>query len=182
MERQPIRVALVGASGYTGLEALRLLLQHPDVELTAMCAGRNAGEEMASVAPAFTGLNLPRLESFDARFVAERAEYAFLGLPHGTAQEATAQLLAQGVKVIDLSADHRFDDPAFYGRVYSEHAHPESLTQTVYGLPELNRGQIAKTNLVGCPGCYPTSVILAALPAQRAGLLGSDRILSLIHI
>jgi N-acetyl-gamma-glutamyl-phosphate reductase len=178
MERQPIRVALVGASGYTGLEALRLLLEHPYVELTALCAGRSAGEEMATVAPAFTGLDLPRLESFDARTIAERAEYAFLGLPHGTAQDATAELLAEGVKVIDLSADHRFDDPAFYGRVYSEHAHPDSLAQTVYGLPELNRAQIRETNLVGCPGCYPTSVILAASPAQRAGLLSSSQIIA----
>jgi N-acetyl-gamma-glutamyl-phosphate reductase len=178
MLRESFRVALVGASGYTGLEALRLLLEHPAVELTILCAGRRAGEEMAAVAPAFTGLDLPVLESFDAKAVAQAADFAFLGLPHGTAQDAVAELLAEGVRIIDLSADHRFDDPAFYGSVYSEHAHPASLEHTVYGLPEHNRDRIKDARLVGCPGCYPTSVILAAAPAQQAGILSSNEVIA----
>jgi N-acetyl-gamma-glutamyl-phosphate reductase len=127
------RVALVGASGYTGTEALRLLLQHPAIQVTMLCAGRQAGRDIADITPSFTGINLPRMVTFDADSVAAAADYAFLGLPHGTAQAATSALLDRGVKVIDLSADHRFEDADFYGRVYSPHAHPKSLDQTVYG-------------------------------------------------
>jgi N-acetyl-gamma-glutamyl-phosphate reductase len=173
-----VRVALVGASGYTGTEALRLLLQHPHVQITMLCAGRQAGKHVSQITPSFSGIDLPAMVPFDAKSVASVADYAFLGLPHGMAQEATAQLLAEGVRVIDLSADHRFDDPHFYASVYSEHAYPESLAHTVYGLPELNREQIRKTQLVGCPGCYPTSVILAAHPAQTAGILSSNEIIA----
>lgn len=168
------RAALVGASGYGGLEALRLLSQHPEVRITALCAGRKAGHPLAEVAPAFTGVDHPPLERFDADAIAAAADFAFLALPHGTSQDAAAELLDRGVRVIDLSADHRFDDPAFYAAVYSEHRHPKSLGETVYGLPELNRDRIAKSRLVGCAGCYPTSVILAASPAVRAGWVTGD--------
>ena len=173
-----VPVALVGASGYTGTEALRLILQHPHMALTMLCAGRAAGRHVEDITPAFSGFDLPTMVPFDADRVAQAADYAFLCLPHGTAQDATAALLKRGVKVIDLSADHRFDDPAFYETVYSTHLHPESLTQTVYGLPELNRDKIREANLVGCAGCYPTSVILAAYPAQSAGLLSSNQIIA----
>jgi N-acetyl-gamma-glutamyl-phosphate reductase len=172
------RAALVGASGYTGTEALRLLLQHPNIELTMLCAGRQAGKHIADITPAFTGLNLPKMVPFDPDLVAACSQYAFLGLPHGTAQPATAALLERGVKVIDLSADHRFEDPELYSRIYAPHSNPESLEQTVYGLPELNRERIRKTRLVGCPGCYPTSVILAAHPAHVAGILASAEIIA----
>ncbi len=164
-----LRVALVGASGYTGIEALRLLSQHPAVQLTALCAGRMAGMPLDRVAPAFTGLDAPPLEPFDAKAVAEKADYAFLALPHGTAQDAAADLLAEGVRVIDLSADHRFADPARYAAIYGEHRRPESLAETVYGLAEHHRHRIRDSRLVGCPGCYPTAVTLAAAPAVRAG-------------
>jgi len=176
--KDAVRVALVGASGYTGVEALRLLLTHPRVQLTALCAGRRAGQPLAEVAPAFTAIEAPPLTRFDPDTVAQRADFAMLGLPHGTAQHATAELLARGVRVIDLSADHRFDDPAFYASVYDTHQHPESLAHTVYGLPERNRDRIRSARLVGCPGCYPTSVILGAGPAQFGGLLASDEIIA----
>lgn len=168
------RVALVGASGYTGIEALRLLTQHPAVQLTALCAGRNAGLPLDRVAPAFTGLDTPRLEPFDALAVSKEAEFAFLALPHGTAQDAAADLLAEGVRVIDLSADHRFADATRYASIYGEHARPESLKETVYGLPEHHREAIRETRLVGCPGCYPTAVTLAAAPIVRAGWTVGD--------
>jgi N-acetyl-gamma-glutamyl-phosphate reductase len=171
-------VALVGASGYTGTEALRLLLQHPNIQLKMLCAGRQAGKDISEITPSFTGLELPKMVSFDPDRVADVAEYAFLGLPHGTAQPATAALLERGVKVIDLSADHRFEDPDLYGRIYEPHSHPASLGETVYGLPELNRERIRNTRLVGCPGCYPTSVILAAHPAWAAEIIASEQIIA----
>ncbi|MEE2788068.1 MAG: N-acetyl-gamma-glutamyl-phosphate reductase [Myxococcota bacterium] len=173
-----LSVALVGASGYTGTEALRLILQHPHMALTALSAGRAAGIDIAKTTPAFTGYGLPTPMRFDADLIAERAAYALLGLPHGAAQDATAQLLERGVKVIDMSADHRFSDPALYAQIYAEHAHPTSLAETVYGLPELHRQHIKDTRLVGCPGCYPTSVILAAWPAVRASLVDTDDIVA----
>ena len=115
---------------------------------------------------------------FDPDQVAAECEFAILGLPHGTAQQATAQLLERGVRVIDLSADHRFADAAVYESIYGQHSCPESLTQTVYGLPEINRQMISSAQLVGCPGCYPTSVILGCLPAVRAGILETDQIIA----
>lgn len=173
------RVALVGASGYTGVEALRLLLRHPGVRLTALCAGRRAGEPMAAVAPAFTGIPTPPLTPFDPDAIAETAEIALLALPHGAAQDAAAALLDRDIRVIDLSADHRFTDPTAYARVYGHpHRHPERLAEAIYGLPEHNRARIITARLVACPGCYPTSVILAAAPARRAGLLASDEIIA----
>lgn len=176
MERVP--VALVGATGYTGAEALRLLLQHPGVRIAALCAERNAGKPLAEVLPPFAGVALPPLEAFDAAAVARAASFVFLGLPHGAAQHAAADLLAAGARVIDLSADHRFDDPDAYAAVYGAHQRPESLAHTVYGLPEHNRERIRGARLVGCPGCYPTSVILAATPARRAGLVADDEVLA----
>lgn len=178
MSNRSLRVALVGASGYTGVEALRLLLTHPNVELTALCAGRSAGQPLSEVAPAMTEIEAPPLVLFDADEVAQKADFAMLALPHGTAQHAAADLMDRGVRVIDLSADHRFDDPAFYAAVYSTHQRPESLEHTVYGLPELNRDRIRDARLVGCPGCYPTSVILGAGPAQRAGLLAGNELIA----
>ncbi|MGC6417548.1 MAG: N-acetyl-gamma-glutamyl-phosphate reductase [Bradymonadia bacterium] len=171
-------VALVGASGYTGTEALRLLLQHPGVDLRILCAGRQAGREVADITPSFYGVELPTMVRFDADQVAAECEFAFLGLPHGTAQQATAQLLDRGVRVIDLSADHRFSDPAVYEAIYSTHTCPESLKRTVYGLPEINRQEIVGAQLVGCPGCYPTSVILGCLPAVRANLVEHNQIIA----
>lgn len=173
-----IRAAVVGVSGYTGAECLRLLRGHPNVELTALCAGRRAGDPLESILPPLAGLsNLP-VGAFDPDAVAEAADFAFLCLPHRTAQEAAAALMARGVRVIDLSADHRFDDPVLYGRIYGEHKHPESLAHTVYGLPERDRRGIREARLIGCPGCYPTSVWLAAGPAVAAGLVAADRIIA----
>lgn len=171
-------MALVGATGYTGAECLRLLGEHPGFELTALCADSKAGLPLAEVLPAFAGLPAPPLEPFDASAVAARAEFALLAVPHGAAQDAAAALLDAGVRVVDLSADHRFADPDAYARVYGPHRHPEVLASTVYGLPELHRPAIREARLVGCPGCYPTAVVLAVAPARAKGLLGSDEVIA----
>ncbi len=168
---EPVRVALVGATGYTGAEALRLLHAHPGVRLTALCAERSAGRPLFESLPAWHGVPLPPLEVFDADRVALAADAAVLGLPHGAAQIATAELLARGVRVLDLSADHRFADPDEYAAIYGVHQRPDSLKHAVYGLPEVHREALRTARLVGCPGCYPTAVTLAAGPAVRAGLL-----------
>jgi N-acetyl-gamma-glutamyl-phosphate reductase len=171
MKFQPLNVALVGASGYTGIELTRILLTHPGVSLKMMCAFRSAGQPVDRSNPSLIGLNMPPLLGFDADQIAAQCEYAFLGLPHKTAQDVAHELLLRGVKVIDLSADHRFDDPDFYGSIYESHRHPENCLRTVYGCPELNREKIRTSDLVGAPGCYPTSVILGTMPALAADLL-----------
>jgi N-acetyl-gamma-glutamyl-phosphate reductase len=177
---EPVRVALVGASGYTGAEFLRLSRLHPALHLTRLCAESKAGQLLSEVLPPFFGVgaDLPPLVKFDAADVAANADFAVLGLPHGTAQDATADLLAAGVRVIDMSADHRFADPDEFARVYAPHRHPASLAQTVYGLPELNREALRTTRLAGCAGCYPTSVILAVTPALEAGLLATNEVIA----
>lgn len=170
-----IPVAVVGATGYTGAELLRLLVLHPHIEIVRICGNSTAGQPLGAVLAPFAGTDLPSITAFDVADVAAVAQAVFLCVPHGTAQEVAADCLAAGLRVIDLSADHRFDDPADYARIYAPHARPESLARTVYGLPELgDRARIRETDLVGCPGCYPTSVILAALPAVRAGLVQGE--------
>lgn len=178
-------MAVVGATGYTGAELLRLLYQHPHVSIVRVCGHSTVGQPVGAVLTPFAGVDLPEITAFDAAELGRVAEVVFLCVPHGTAQEAAAECLAAGLKVIDLSADHRFDDPDFYARVYAPHARPGSLAQTVYALPELSqpdgptqRERIAASRLVGCPGCYPTSVILAAAPAVRAGLVADGELIA----
>ncbi len=178
MPTATVRVALVGTSGYTGAEALRLLGTHPLVRLTRLCAHSRAGEPLADILPPFAGVDgLPSVEPFDAAAVAQVADFALLAVPHGTAQTITAELLAHDVRVVDFSADHRFDDPDFFAAVYGHaHARPETLARTVYGVPELYRERIRTADVVGAGGCYPTSVILGSLPAVRQGLLAPGAI------
>ena len=173
-----IRVAVIGATGYTGAEFRRLALEHPSLQITTLCADSRAGQSLSSALPSFLGFDLPPLTKFDAAVVAEAADFAVLGLPHGAAQDVAAELRDRGVRVVDMSADHRFGDPAAFEAIYGPHRHPERLSEAVYGLPELHREAIRGANLVGCAGCYPTSVILAAKPAIEASLLDSAEIIA----
>ncbi|MCK6573520.1 N-acetyl-gamma-glutamyl-phosphate reductase [Myxococcota bacterium] len=175
---EPLRVAVVGASGYTGAEFLRLARLHPALSLTRLCAESKAGLPLSEVLPPFHGIDLPPLVRFDAADVAAHADFAVLGLPHGAAQDATAELLAAGVRVVDMSADHRFSDPDEFARIYGPHRHPANLAETVYGLPELNRERLRTTRLAGCAGCYPTSVVLAVTPALEADLLATREVIA----
>ena len=173
-----IRVAVVGASGYTGIELTRLLWSHPHIEIQMLCAQRHADQNPHEVNQALSGLDLPKLVKFDAQKIAETCDAAFLCLPHKTAQEATHELLIRGVRVIDLSADHRFQDSDEYERVYGPHLHPDNCSISVYGCPELNRELISTARLVGAPGCYPTSVILGVFAALEADVLASTRVIA----
>lgn len=174
-----LRVALIGATGYTGAELLRLLAVHPHVEVTLAVARKEVGKPLAELFPHLTGRTSLVLEAFDPDEVARRADVAFLALPHGTAAASAKPLLERGVKVLDLSADFRLKDPATYAAHYGgAHPHPELLSEAVYGLVEHHRAELPGRALVAVPGCYPTAVSLGAAPLLRAGLAHPERILA----
>ena len=164
-----VPVAIVGASGYTGAELIRLLVGHPNVEIVALYARRAAGSSLADIYPQFTGrLDLP-VEAFDPDAVAAVAKVAFAALPHKASAEACAALRQRGVKVVDLSADFRLD-PAAYAQWYGDHPAPELMADAAYGLPERHREAIRGASLVAAPGCYPTAAILPIAPLIEAGV------------
>jgi N-acetyl-gamma-glutamyl-phosphate reductase len=172
---KPIRIAVLGASGYTGADLVRLALTHPRIEIAALSANAKAGQTMAEVWPHFAPYpRLPRLVT------AESIDYAgidavFGCLPHA----ASASLLSSltGVKIIDLSADFRLKDAATYAEWYGgAHPAPALLPSAVYGLTEFARDAVAAAQLVACPGCYPTAVLLALLPLVKAHAVSPDRI------
>ena len=170
------KAAIIGASGYSGQELIRLLLRHPRVEVTHFTSRQYAGKAVAEVFPRFRG-------QVDATFVEPNvdrigADVVFLALPHGVAAEFTPALLRKGTKVLDLSADFRLKSATVYKEFYEhDHPAPHLLAQSVYGLPELYRDQIRGASLVACPGCYPTSIILGAAPALKKGLGKADSII-----
>src|SRR6059036_2407110 len=154
------KVAIVGASGYSGEELVRLLLQHPRVELTAVTSRQYAGQTVAQVFPKFAhdpGAKTLRFTEPNAELLAKQTEIIFLALPHGVAAEYAVPLLQRGRQVIDLSADFRVRSAAVYLEFYAhDHPAPDLLKQSVYGLPEIYRAQIRNASLVASPGCYPT--------------------------
>jgi N-acetyl-gamma-glutamyl-phosphate reductase len=169
------RVAIIGASGYSGEELVRILLHHPHVELTAVTSRQSAGQTLAQVFPRFASHPLAKTLRFSdpkAETLAREADVVLLALPHGVAAEYAVPLLAAGCVVIDLSADFRLRSAATYQEFYA-HAHPAPglLAQAVYGLPEVYRPQIRQSRLIASPGCYPTSILLPVIPLLRAGLI-----------
>jgi N-acetyl-gamma-glutamyl-phosphate reductase len=173
-----IRVAILGASGYSALELLKLLLRHPQVKITALTTRQTDTRHVRDVHPALAGRLDLRLENLSAAQVAEQADCVFCCLPHGASAAAVAELLPRGKKVIDLSADYRLNDAAEYEKWYGvTHPDPKRMAETVYGLPELYRDEIKEASLVANPGCYPTSAILALAPLLRAGAIRPDGII-----
>ncbi len=176
------KVAVVGASGYSGEELVKLLLLHPGVELTVLTSRQYAGRSLKDVFPRFS--NLPGAASLefsspDCQTILEKADLAFLALPHGVAAEFALPLCEGGCTVIDLSADFRIHDPETYEEFYgAPHPAPKLLEKAVYGLPEWRREEIQKAQLVASPGCYPTSILLPCLPLIRAGLVQPSTIIA----
>ena len=178
----PVRVAIVGASGYSGEELVRLLLNHPHVDLVAVTSRQSAGQSVAQVFPKFASHPKSRTLRFtepDAATLARQADVVFLALPHGVAAEYAIPLLKAGAVVIDLSADFRLKSAEVYREFYAhEHPAPELLAQSVYGLPEVHRDKIRDAQLIASPGCYPTSILLPTLPLLRAGLIRPSGIIA----
>ncbi|MDZ4787788.1 MAG: N-acetyl-gamma-glutamyl-phosphate reductase [Blastochloris sp.] len=173
-----LKVAVIGASGYTGEELLRVLLQHPHVSLTAITSRQLAGQSLNKVlGPLADSANLA-FENLSPEEVSTRAEVFFLALPHGVAAEYAVPLIKAGKTVFDLSADFRLKNPVKYLEYYhAEHPAPELLAQAVYGSPELYRASLVEAQLIACPGCYPTSTILGLAPALKHGLVKLNTII-----
>lgn len=164
-------VGIVGASGYTGVELIRILASHPQVRLTVSTSRQYAGKTVAEVFPSLNKRIDLICENLSVEELLPRADFFFAAVPHKTAMDIVPQLLQAGKKVVDLSADYRIHDQAVYEEWYQAHSSPELLDEAVYGLPELYREDIRHARLVANPGCYPTSVILALTPLLREGLI-----------
>ena len=171
-----VRIAILGASGYSGADLVRLLALHPAARIVALTGERQAGKAMGEVFPHLAGLDLPTLTKID-EVDWSGVDVAFCALPHGTTQSVVAKI-PRHVKVIDISADFRLADLDSYAEWYG-HAHqaPELQAEAVYGLTELARKQVASARLVANPGCYPTSAQLPLIPLIEAGLIDADEII-----
>jgi len=176
------KIAIVGASGYSGEELVRLLLHHPFAELTMVTSRQNVGQTLAQIFPKFASHPKSRALRFvepNAEVLASAADVIFLALPHGVAAEFAVPLLQAGRTVIDLSADFRLKSAATYQDFYNhEHPAPDLLKKSVYGLPEVYREEIKAATLIASPGCYPTSILLPVIPLLRAGLIRPDGIIA----
>ncbi len=174
--QKKIKAIIVGASGYTGAELVRLLCTHPHVEICALVAESNAGNNIEDLYPHFSHLGLPTLVKLDTVDFSE-IDVAFCCLPHATSQQIIASL-PSAVKVIDLSADFRIKDPILYEEWYGvKHEELELQKQAVYGLTEHYGSEIAGARLVACPGCYPTSMLLPLLPLMQAEIIKPDGVI-----
>lgn len=170
-----VKVGIVGASGYSGEELVRLMLTHPHVELTAVTSRQYAGQTLAAIFPKFghhPHAKQLRFTEPNSELLAKQAQIVFLALPHGVSAEYAVPLVQQGCQVIDLSADFRLRSAAVYKEFYAhDHPAPELLATAIYGLPEVYRSEIKSATLIASPGCYPTSVLLPTLPLLRSGLI-----------
>lgn len=165
------KVGIIGATGYTGLELLRFLIHHPEIEITALTSQKYAGVEIDKVFPALMNQLQIKCEGLSPERISEKADFIFTAVPHKTAMETVPLFYRLGKKVVDLSADFRLKDPAVYERWYQKHTALDLLPESVYGLPELHRDKIRNAKIVGNPGCYPTGALIGLIPLVKKGLI-----------
>ena len=173
-----IRAGIVGGTGYTGVELLRVLVLHPEVEVAVVTSRSDAGSRVDEIYPSLRGaidisFTIPEVGTL------AQCDAVFFATPNGTAMLMAEELLHRGVKVIDLSADFRLKDPLEWSEWYGmEHACPHLIEEAVYGLPEVNREMVKQAHLCACPGCYPTAVQLGFLPLIEKGLIDSAHLIA----
>ena len=173
-----LKIGIVGGTGYTGVELLRILAQHPNADVRAITSRKEAGMKVAQMFPSLRG-RYDLAYSDPASTDLKACDIVFFATPHGVAMAQARELTAAGVKIIDLAADFRLADTAAFERWYKmPHACPELLAESVYGLPEMNRGAIRKARIVGNPGCYPTTVQLGFLPLLEAGVVDTTHLIA----
>lgn len=173
---EKVKVAVVGASGYSGSELLRLLLRHEYIEIACLTSRQFAGQAVGEVFPRFRGTDLFFQHPEDEE-IADKARVVFMAVPHGVAAEYVVPLRSAGVTVVDISADFRLSDPETYALYYGrKHPAPELLQTAVYGLPEINRSRLKDAGIIACPGCYPTGAILPLIPLLREKLVDHSAI------
>ena len=178
MTQKVIKIGIVGGTGYTGVELLRLLVQHPHCELRVITSRKDAGTGVAEMFPNLRGwIDLKFVEPAAAKL--DECDLVFFATPNGIAMKDTPALVKAGVRVIDVAADFRIKDIALWEQWYSmKHACPDLVAEAVYGLPEINRTQIAAARIVANPGCYPTSVQLGFLPLVEAGVVDIEHLIA----
>jgi len=176
-DEEKVRVGIIGGSGYVGGELLRLLLPHPQVEVTMVTSRKNAGEYVFGVHPNLRGATQLKFVPLNLSNIAKNCDLVFTATPHGSSVNLVPKLLEMRLKVIDMSADFRLKNPADYVKWYGwEHAHPELLKEAVYGLTELHRQEIKNAHLIACPGCMAIATILGLAPVVKAEAIEKDRI------
>jgi N-acetyl-gamma-glutamyl-phosphate reductase len=173
-----IRAGVVGGTGYAGAELVRILAGHPEIDLTVLTSRQYAGVKFSDVFPAMAGRVDLTCEAYDEERICDQTDVIFLALPHKLPMAFVPGLVRRGKKVVDLSADFRFADPARYASVYQPHTAVELLSDAVYGLPEVFGNQIRKASLVGNPGCYPTSVLLPLWPLVRDKMIDPQTLIA----
>jgi N-acetyl-gamma-glutamyl-phosphate/LysW-gamma-L-alpha-aminoadipyl-6-phosphate reductase len=172
-----LRIGIIGGSGYVGSELLRLLLLHPQADVTMVTSRQSVGEYVFNVHPNLRGLTQLKFVPQDIAELQKNCDLILTATPHGGSVNLVPKLLEAGLKVIDMSADFRLKNPADYETYYGwKHAHPEMLKEAAYGLPELHREEIKNAKLVACPGCMATSAILGLAPIVKAGFVDKDKI------
>ena len=173
-----IRTGIAGASGYTGVELVKLITNHPEATLEVITSSSYKGKAFTEIFPSMHGFDSLICQEFDADKLAAQVDLMFLALPHKVSMAFAPQLVEKGIKVVDLSADFRFTDPQAYEAAYQPHTAKDLLAESVYGLCELFRDQIRAARIIGNPGCYPTSILLALVPLIKAGLIETRGLIS----
>jgi len=170
------KVGIIGATGYTGVELLRLLLHHPQVEVAALTSQKYAGMPIDQVFPSLMK-HLPlKCEELNVDQISKKTDFIFTAVPHKTAMEVVPLFHRQGKRIVDLSADFRFRNAAVYEKWYQKHTSADLLPESVYGLPELHREEIRNARIVGNPGCYPTGALIGLSPLVKKGMISVDHI------
>ena len=172
-----VKVAIIGASGYTGAEAIEIILRHPQAELSYLTALPEECGQLDDIFGQFKGRCRMQVEQLDFEKLSKQADVALCCLPHKVSMSFVPKLLQAGLKVVDFSADYRLKDVKVYQEYYQEHTDPDNLALAAFGLPELFREQIKGAQLVANPGCYPTGAMLAAAPLLKNGLIETDDII-----
>ncbi len=169
-----LKISIVGATAYTSLELIKILLRHPEAEIVHLGGRREGNPPISSVFPSLRGLCEMPLLGLEPQDAPEKPDVAFFTLPHGVSQNYVPSYLEAGIRCVDFSADYRFDDPELYEKHYGKHSDPQNLGRAVYGIPELFRDRLSGADLIANPGCYPTCALLPLAPLVRAGLIDAS--------